>query len=344
MKKLIAILVVAVMALMFVACSAGDTATTGTKEPEATTKTADVEVTDARFDANNDYIKALAGKKIGVANIYLGDEWCRQIADAFTTYGEMYGFEVNNQDGEITLEKQVSQIENFIAQEYDYLFVDVTDDEGIKPTLDDAKEKGIPVITFDATSTWEGRVAFVTASNYNSGRVAGEKALEYIEKELGGKAKIVALTLAQPHTMERLEGFKSVFEGMDGIEIITEQDCQGNRETAANIINGIAEDYNVIFSVVPNGAMGALSAVEALQKENVKIIAAGLFASDAFDKLRENSPYLMGGCTNDPVSIVTMVLELAGKNIQTGEVQEDTTYFTPTWIDAENVNERYPVD
>ena len=79
-------------------------------------------------------------KEVGVANIYLGDEWCRQIADAFTTYGEMYGSEVNNQDGEITLRSSFSDRELHYSG-IRLPFVDVTDDEGIKPTLDDAKEK-----------------------------------------------------------------------------------------------------------------------------------------------------------------------------------------------------------
>jgi len=334
MKKTVALLLTAVMAIALVACSSGSTATEKTN-----TSGGSLSEDDPRFDKNNENIKALAGKRIGVANIYVGDEWCRQIADAFATYGKIYGFEVNNQDGELTLEKQVSQIENFIIQEYDFLFVDATDDGGIKPTLDLAKKAGIPVITYDSTSTWEDRVAFVTAGNYDSGKKAGEKAKEYINAELGGKAKIVALTIAQPHTIERMQGFKDALADMPDVEIITEQECGGSHETSANIINSIAEDYDIIFSVVPNGAMGALSAVEALQKDKVKIIAAGLFSSDAFDKLRQNSPYLMGGCTNDPVSLVTQILELAGKNTTTGEVQKDTTYFDLIWVDSSNVDE-----
>ena len=86
---------------------------------------------DPLMDYDNQWMKHLAGKRIAVANIYLGDEWCKLLADSLVEYGKIYGFEVNSQDGNLDHDTQCRQIENFITQQYDMILVDPANGEGI---------------------------------------------------------------------------------------------------------------------------------------------------------------------------------------------------------------------
>lgn len=53
-----------------------------------------------------------------------------------------YGIEMIVQDAHEDLATQISQIENFMAMEVDYIFVNVFDADGIKDTIDKAVADG----------------------------------------------------------------------------------------------------------------------------------------------------------------------------------------------------------
>ena len=301
------------------------------------------------IEADNEYIAALAGKRIAAANVYLGDEWCKLLADAFTEYGEIYGFEVNNQDGNLDHDTQTRQIENFVTQQYDVLLVDPANEDGIGDVLEGAVEKKIPIVIYDSgRGDFEDMVAHVTADNYGNGVLAGEMCRDYINENLGGKARIVVLTLFQPHTMLREEGFRSVIDQMEGVEVITTQDSNGNRETAANIIAGIKEDYDIIFSVVPNGWLGAIAELEALNVPTDKVKVFGPISSEeAYDILRDEAAgienYLVGGWSFDARILATATLEAAGKFFM-GEEQEAVQKCQSLVLTKDNINEYYPAN
>ena len=304
------------------------------------------ENTDPLFDTENEWIAQLAGKRVAVANIYLGDEWCKLLADTLKKYGDFYGFEVNNQDGNLDHDTQTRQIENFITQQYDVILVDPANGEGIGEVLEPAREKGIPVIAYDATAEWDGLVTQTMGDNYGNGVKLGEMARDYINEHLDGKAKIVLLNLYQPHTMERADGMHSVLDEMPGVEFITEQDCQGNRETAANIISGIKEDYDIILSVVPNGWLGAVAELETLGKDPEKIRVFGPVSSEeAYDILRDAAAgepcFFEGGWSSDARILATMTIESAGKYFA-GEPMDAIQKVVSIKVTKDNINEYYP--
>ena len=309
---------------------------------------AEVTTSHPLVEADNEYIAALAGKRIAAANVYLGDEWCTLLADTFEEYGEIYGFEVNNQDGNLDHDTQTRQIENFVIQQYDMILVDPANEEGIGDVLEGVYEKGIPVVAYDSGCQWDKMVAHTTADNYGNGVIAGEMARDYINEHLGGKARVVVLTLFQPHTMAREEGFRSVIDQMPGVEVITTQDSQGNREVAANIIAGIKEEYDVIFSVVPNGWLGAIAQLEAMDVPTDKVAVFGPISSEeAYDMLRDKAAgepsYLVGGWSFDARIIATRTLEAAGKHFL-GIEQEVLQTCQSLKLTADNINEYYPAD
>ena len=300
----------------------------------------------AWIDQNNEFIAGCAGKRIGIANIYLGDEWCKAVADGFSEYAEIYGFEVNNQDGNLDHDTQAKQIEQFITMQYDMILCDAANGEGIADILDEARDAGIPVVCYDANSVWDYKVAQVGTDNYGNGVKIGEMVKKYIEENLGGEAKIVILSLYQPHTILREEGFHSVIDQMPGVEVITTQDSNGNRETAANIITAIAEDYDIIYSVVPNGGLGAIAALETLGKDpsSVKVFMP-VSSEETYQMLRDEAAgkegFLVGGTGSDGRLCSTRTLEAAGRYFL-GIEQEVEQVYDSIELTAENINEYYP--
>ena len=71
-------------------------------------------------------------------------------------------------------ERQVQQIDSLVASGIDLLIVAPNQVQTISPAIDRAYDKGIPVIVFERKTSSEKFTAFMSADNYEMGRVMGE--------------------------------------------------------------------------------------------------------------------------------------------------------------------------
>ena len=88
----------------------------------------------------------------------------------------------------------------------------------ISPAIDRAYDKGIPVIVFERKTNSQKHTAFISADNYEMGRVMGE----YIASQLQGKGRvmeIMGLKGSSP-AIERHNGFADALKNYPGIDIV----------------------------------------------------------------------------------------------------------------------------
>lgn len=284
MKKVVALLLSLALVISCVACAAtqetpaeapatGETA--GTEEEIPAEEAAPAEEV-AGTSAVPSYVTlqdtdVLKGKKIGNAIAYKGDEWCAILATAMEEIGGVYGVETSVDDGELNDELMTKQVENMITSGCDMIMIDPATAGGCTQALNKAVDAGIPIIVYDAP--WElGEEKAVTTISWDqveTGRIVGEYLVDYVKENMGGKARILELAIViSEQCQERFIGLHEVIdkaneEGCE-IEIIGQHDSNGNRETAYNAVSAIVEPYDIIVSDVDNGAMGAISALEAL--------------------------------------------------------------------------------
>ena len=115
-------------------------------------------------------------------------------------------------------ERQVQQIDSLVATGIDLLIVAPNQVQTISPAIDRAYDKGIPVIVFERKTNSQKYTAFISADNYEMGRVMGE----YIASQLQGKGRvmeIMGLKGSSP-AIERHNGFADALKNHSGIEII----------------------------------------------------------------------------------------------------------------------------
>ena len=79
-------------------------------------------------------------------------------------------------------ERQVQQIDSLVNDGIDLLIVAPNQVQTISPAIDRAYDKGIPVIVFERKTSSRKYTAFISADNYEMGRVMGE----YIVSRLHG--------------------------------------------------------------------------------------------------------------------------------------------------------------
>lgn len=192
---------------------------------------------------------------------------------------------------EVDVEKQMQIIENLLQRKVDVLCVTPSGSKEIVPAIVKANRKGIPLIMVDtrvdsATLHEAGGeiAAFIGSDNFEGGKIAGE----YIVKRLGGRGKVAILEGIPGHETgdSRLRGFHHVVDEEPGIEIVTSQTANWERDQGFNVFQNILQSHpevQALFACSDLMALGAVEAIAAAGKTG-EIIVVGF---DAFTEARE---------------------------------------------------------
>lgn len=86
--------------------------------------------------------------------------------------------------------RQTEQINGFVNDGVDILIVAPNQMNTVTPAIENAYNKGIPVILFDRKTGSDKYTAFIGADNVKMGRTMGE----YIASRLGGKGRVLEIT------------------------------------------------------------------------------------------------------------------------------------------------------
>ena len=347
MKKLFSLILVLAMLLTSVAALAEtvDTSTlSGDEKAAALGIPAAVKLQDT---------DVLEGKRIGCSIVYKGDEWCAAVASGLEALGAYYGADITVEDGDLNDETQTKQIENMISNNVDIMMVDPTTFTGVSEALNAAYDAGIPIIIFDGewrndageTET-EKVITTVTWDQYDTGVITANYFLDYLRAKGETEATIIELTNAvSEHCQIRFEGLHDTFNAADDIKIniIDKYDSQGNRETAEKAVAAVVQPYQYIISDVDNGAQGAVSALQQLGRDDVKVFSMGAYGSEPFGLLHEEDPNY-AACLNVDAWVLAQYIFDGAIKYYKGEEIEDKTNIALFMVDSSNVEDFWTFD
>ena len=160
-------------------------------------------------------------------------------------------------------ERQVQQIDSLVATGIDLLIVAPNQVATISPAIDRAYDKGIPVIVFERKTNSQKFTAFMSADNYEMGRVMGE----YIADRLGGRGRvmeIMGLKGSSP-AIDRHKGFADAIAQHPGITIVATLQGDWTEESAVKAISeykGELTNIDFVFGQNDRMAMGARKALQ----------------------------------------------------------------------------------
>ena len=127
-------------------------------------------------------------------------------------------------------ERQVQQIDSLVETGIDLLIVAPNQVQTISPAIDRAYDKNIPVIVFERKTNSQKYTAFISADNYEMGRVMGE----YIASQLQGKGRVMEIMGLEGSSpaIERHNGFADALKNHPNIEIIATLQGDWTEESA----------------------------------------------------------------------------------------------------------------
>ncbi|RVV97580.1 ABC transporter [Mesobaculum littorinae] len=235
------------------------------------------------------------------------------------------------------LNKQVSQIDNFIASGVDIIMLNAVDDSAIAPAVQRAKDAGITVGAFDVSAP--GAEVTVMTDNVAAGTIA----CEYIVEQLGGEGNVAIIKGPSSSSLnDRFRGCSDVFAAADGIEVLSDdQNGMGSRDGGLQVMQGLLtrfSDLDAVFGANDPMALGAQLAARQLNRTDV-IITGVDGAPDTEDALKTEGALMKASASQDPYGMAAEAMRLSYDVFQGNPPAEDTKLIAPELITAENVDE-----
>ncbi len=157
-------------------------------------------------------------------------------------------------------ERQVQQIDSLVQSGIDLLIVAPNQVQTISPAIDRAYDKGIPVIVFERKTSSQKYTAFISADNYEMGRVMGE----YIVTRLHGQGTILEIKGLEGSSpsIERHNGFMDAIKDTPGIKVAASLQGDWTEPTAYDVTRQWLSQHkdvaiDLVFGANDRTAMGA---------------------------------------------------------------------------------------
>jgi ribose transport system substrate-binding protein len=313
--------------------------------------------------------------KIGFAIKTQDSPYFVSLVEAVEEYAGEEGWDVTVLDANGDTAKEAENMETFIAQGMDLIFLDSVEPDAAVPSINKAEEAGIGVINLDS-GVGEGAkdITTVYSDNKQNGRLVG---LVYAEKMGDKEIKSIILSGAKGNVAgtERRTGlFAGIIEGKTGV---TEEEAWKQAEAFDKELTskGKATHVEAKFTVAGQGwgnwteeegltasedlitanpdlttvlgendqmLFGAMTALENAGIDGVDIVAAADGAKAAYDLIKEDKYFATG--ENSPYKVAQLGVKIAKEILVEGKDMwsyEDITLTEPAAVTKENVDEFY---
>ena len=202
--------------------------------------------------------------RIGVAQCS-DDSWRHKMNDEILREAMFYdGVSVEIRSAADDNRKQAEDVHYFIDKGVDLLIISANEAAPMTPIVEEAYQKGIPVILVDRKILSDKYTAYIGADNYEIGRAVGN----YIASSLKGKGNVVELTGLGGSTpaMERHQGFMAAISNYPDIKLIDKADAAWEREPAEVEMDSMLRRHPKIDAVYAHNDRLAPGAYQAAKK------------------------------------------------------------------------------
>ncbi len=332
MKKLVTLLMVAVMATMLFAGCSKEEATEVVKEEVKTeeAKTDDTKTEDVA-EVEEIYIPV-------ISKGFQHQFWQavkKGAMQAAIDYDVVVTFE--GPETEAMVDKQIEMIEAALSKNPSAICLAALDSKAVIPLIQRAADAGIPVIGFDSGVDSDLIATTAATDNYAASMLAADKMAELI----GGSGKVAAIIHDQTSRtgIDRRDGFIDRLEDKyPDIEFVGVQYGEGDQLKSTEIAKAMLSanpDIKGFFGGNEGSIIGVLNALKELDLEG-KVVTVGYDSGiQQMDAVRAGIE--SGAITQDPIGIGYKAVEAAVMAIRGEELPAmiDTGFH---WYDASNVD------
>ena len=226
------------------------------------------------------------------------------------------------------LNKQFTQIDNFIAAGVDLILVNAADARAIAPAVKRAQAAGITVIGVDVAAA--GADAVVQTNNTQ----AGEIACQFMADAIGRKGNVIIQNGPQVSAVvDRVNGCKRVLGQYGDIKLLSsDQDGKGSRDGGLNVMQGYLTRFPSIqgvFAINDPQAIGSDLAAKQLNRTGIVITSVD-GAPDIVGALKGQTQ-VQASASQDPYAMGKLAVE-TGVGIMNGTKPADPMILMPSQL------------
>ncbi|MEG1515190.1 MAG: ABC transporter substrate-binding protein [Clostridia bacterium] len=293
--------------------------------------------------------KPLEGGFIPVLPLGVAHQFWQAVKMGAEKAAEEYGVTIvfDGPEAETMVDKQVDILRaNLTNEKLIAVCMAAIDQQSVLTDLTSVKEKGMPIVGFDAGVGAIGD-AHCSTSNYAAGALAAENAIRLLNGE--GKIGIVGHSQTVVDAVARVTGFEDYIKANSKIEIVDVQFGEGDHLKSADIAKSMLianPDINLIYASNEGACVGAYNGLKEINMVG-KVMLIG-FDSSAALKAGIRAGEIAGAITQDPVGMgyaaVATACKLALGEPVEGEKDENGTIIVNTgcyWYDATNMDEAH---
>ena len=275
---------------------------------------------------------------VGVTVGSLGNPYFVALAKGATD-----GLHEINPDASITvssadydLNKQFTQIDNFIAAGVQLILVNAADPQAILPAVKRAQAAGVVVVGVDVAAA--GADATVQTNNVQ----AGEISCQYLADKIDHKGNVIIENGPQVSAViDRVNGCQDVFKKYPDIKVLSsDQDAKGSRDGGLNVMQGYLtrfQDLQGVFAINDPQAIGSDLAAKQLQRDNIVITSVD-GAPDIVAALEGNTQ-VVASASQDPYGMGKLAIK-TGYDLMKGNKPENPMILMPSHlVTRDNVGE-----
>ncbi|MGI5927669.1 MAG: substrate-binding domain-containing protein [Thermacetogeniaceae bacterium] len=209
---------------------------------------------------------------IGYSNMDINNVHFVKISDAIKDYLEPLGHNFVEINADNDSAKQISDVEDLIAQGCDAILISPVDSKGIKTALQACVDAGIPAIIVDVLAEDVDLPSCqIATDNY----LCGVQIAEYLIELSGGTAKVAIVDYSISTTVnERIAGFMDTIADYPEIVILDQQDAIPTIDAGLELVENYLQahqDITDIFCFNDLTAQGALNACKGAGRTEIRI-------------------------------------------------------------------------
>jgi len=235
------------------------------------------------------------------------------------------------------LNKQFSQMDNFIALGVDLILLNAADAKAILPAVRRAQAAGIVVVAIDVAAA--GADATIQTDNVKAGAIS----CQYLVDSIGPKGgKIVIMNGPQVSSIvDRVKGCKDALAKTGSFELLSDnQDGKSSRDGGLAAMQGYLTRYphiDGLFTINDPEAVGADLAAKQLGRK--EMIIAAVDGAPEIETAIKGDTLVRTSASQDPYQMAIMAVEIGNGILQGKKPADPVTLMTPRLIMRDNIKD-----
>ncbi|HAS37973.1 MAG TPA: LacI family transcriptional regulator [Ruminococcaceae bacterium] len=239
---------------------------------------------------------------------------------------------VEGPESEEDCDTQNEMIENAVSRNVDVIILSAIDYEKNAPSVQNAIDNGIKVITVDSDVNVKGKELFIGTDNISAGEKAAKQAVELCKGQKSINIGIVNYSENTENGKQRLKGFTDYIGKIENAKIVDTVNIESNTQNATAGAKKLLEkhkDINVLIGFNEWSTLGAGYAINELNLKD-KVYCIGFDSNISCIDMLENGDIDILIVQN-PFSMGYLSVSKAFE-ILSGKKQSDRTVETDTYV------------